>query len=107
MAAVLNTEPEQQEIVLCKDCCHASRGLTFSARVSSWILDPDAKFLKCRKSLVEEVEYDYVSGKNKVERSWDYCSTQRKFGHDNMCGPQGINWLPRKKEDLFKLMKRI
>lgn len=91
--------------VTCKDCVHSTRGLTLNERISSWFFDPPGKFLKCRRTIEETVERDYVNGKDEVEQKIRYCSTARKY--EDECGPQGVYWVPKHKKDLFKLMTRI
>ena len=95
--------------VTCKDCVHSIRGLTLNERIGSWFFDPPGKFLKCRRTIEETVERDYVTGRNAVEQKISYCSTERKFVYESNgeCGPQGIHWVPKHKKDLFKLMTRI
>jgi hypothetical protein len=93
--------------VTCKSCIHAIRGIRLTERISSWFFDPPGKFVKCSRTVEDNIEYDPVTGMMVVEKKLEYCSTQRKFAHDNMCGPDGIHWIPKHKKDLFKLMKSI
>jgi hypothetical protein len=93
--------------VTCKDCKHSTRGLALNERIGSWASDPSGKFLKCQHSLKKEVMYNPVNGHTVIKQELDYCSTQRKFDHDDLCGTNGRYWVPKHKKDLFKLMTRI
>ena len=105
--AVIIEGTQSKEQVICADCVHAVRGLTIQERIASWIFDPTAKFVKCAHSAKVTTEYDPVTGKTTTDTKLSYCSTERKFVSNGECGPDGVFWTPRKKEDLFKLMKRI
>ena len=98
---------QSQDPVVCKDCIHATRGITFGDKVGSWIFDPTAEFLKCKRSVHAKTEYNPVNGKTTTKVDTAYCSTERKFTSNGECGPDGTHWSPRKKQDLFKLIKRI
>ena len=93
--------------VTCKSCMHAIRGVNLNERISSWIFDSVGKYIKCNRTLNDNIEYDPVTGMMVVEKKIEYCSTQRKFESDDHCGPNGMFWIPKKEKDLFKLMIRI
>jgi hypothetical protein len=93
--------------VTCKDCKHSTRGIDLRERIASWVFDTPGKFVKCNRTVEDNIEYDPVTGMMVVEKKLEYCSTQRKFDGDGYCGPIGVHWIPKHKKDLFKLMTRI
>ena len=105
--AVMIEGVQSTDPVVCKDCIHATRGIGFGNWLGSWIFDPGAQFLKCKRSVHAKTEYNPVNGKTTTVVDTAYCSTERKFTSNGECGPNGIHWVPKHKKDLFKLMKRI
>jgi len=62
---------------------------------------------KCTRHLVDEIrEWNPVTGTVDItEVHYENCSTNRRdYGP---CGPEGKNWEPKNKKDLFKYIKRI
>jgi hypothetical protein len=89
---------DQQDIFLCKDCKHCKA--TFWARINK---DPDGHFCE----LLSQDRIDLVTGK--IIRSTPVtCKEARveRYSAANKiaCGPDGKNWKPKNKNDLFRLI---
>lgn len=86
-------EYKEQPLLTCKDCIH---------RQLHWFYGLD---YKCNHA-VDRATIDLVTGKKKYSTKFD-CGYQRRENLViDVCGPEGKYWSPKKKKDLFKLLKR-
>ena len=87
------------EEYLCKDCKHSFmtiHDLLFGTRQYS---------MKCRLNYKEEeVKIDFVVGPEQVPGKYQSCQITRF--HSGPCGQEGRMWAPKKKTDLFKLIRK-
>lgn len=83
---------KEQLLLTCKDCIH---------RQIHWVyLD-----YQCNRAY-DRAKIDLVTGKKVYSARFD-CDYQRRENLViDVCGPEGKYWSPKKKKDLFKLLKR-
>ena len=112
---------EKPEILLCKDCVHSRLPLhyrifnaLFLWNDSSLATQIETGEMRCSKVLYTETSNrdNFVTGPNVTVLKNIYCRHERQesltvnsYGMAQ-CGKQGKLWSPKKKEDLFKLLKR-
>lgn len=82
----------KEQPLLCKDCIH---------RTFNWVyLD-----YQCNRAAHRE-KTNLVTGKKITSALFD-CSYQRRDNQvRDVCGSEGKYWTPKKKKDLFKILKR-
>jgi hypothetical protein len=90
------------DTVLCKDCKHSFTPW------HAW-LQPSKYALHCRKTLVAtHTNIDPVIGEVEVKSHYQTCQTNRlRSFKDETCGPDGRNWEPKRRQDLFKYIKHV
>ena len=116
---VYSNSKEEPEILLCKDCVHSRLPLHYRI-FNSLLFDSElvARIetgeMRCRKVLYTRTinKDNFVTGPDVTVFKNIYCNDERlenlsvnSFGKAQ-CGKQGKLWSPKKKEDLFKLLKR-
>lgn len=88
---------------LCKDCKHCF--INLSHIIGSFPGKPHPILYECRKSLTESyTEANLVIGKRRVPKEYESCMTERILGEK--CGPEGRQWAPKHKKDLFKMLTK-
>lgn len=118
---VYNDLKEGPEVLLCKNCVHSHLPLhyrifktLFLWGDSSTAARMEAGEMRCRKVLYTETSDrdNVVTGPTVTVVKNIYCNDERKesltvnsYGKAQ-CGKQGKLWSPKKKEDIFKLLKR-
>ena len=69
----------------CKTCKHSSRPGLLGVFDFYW------EYAKCRRG--EHFTTDPVSGRKFYKVV--YCGIERKYDHEDYCGPQGVFWEPK------------
>jgi hypothetical protein len=118
---VYSNSKEEPEVLLCKDCVHSRLPLhyrifntLFLWANSSFAAQFETGEMRCRKVLYTETSDrdNFVTGPNVTVLKNIYCRHERQesltvnsYGNAQ-CGKKGKLWSPKKKEDIFKLLKR-
>lgn len=86
------------EVLACKDCIHANRDV-----ISKVFFYYGKAAFECKLAARERKYTNFVNGKTKIKKKKQLCENERENGK---CGPNGKNWQPKKKEHIFKLLRR-
>ena len=91
------------DLVTCNTCVHC--------KIDTWPkFMANRRHFKCKLEWEGEVTTNIVTGKVSDTRKYVACYPRRTNGYnalDGKCGPDGNQWSPINKNDLFKLIKRI
>jgi hypothetical protein len=114
---------KEPEVLLCKDCVYSRLPLHYHIfktlclwgdSMSSVAARMEASEMRCRKVLYTETSDrdNVVTGPTVTVFKNIYCNDERQerlvinsYGMAQ-CGKKGKLWSPKKKEDIFKLLKR-
>ena len=90
---------------LCKDCKHSY--INPLAKIGSYVFDfrkPGPNWYSCLRSPdPARVEFNSVTGQHSIKKIVPFCELERKHGY---CGPEGRQWAPKHKKDLFKMLTK-
>lgn len=85
---------QTSDVLLCKDCKHS--------RYRPWY----AISYRCHRAPVPaETKVDPVTGPSTTPSHYESCFAQR-LDYTDGCGKAGRFWEPKRKKDLFKLIKK-
>jgi hypothetical protein len=89
---------DESSKLLCKNCRHSFVPLHFKIL---GLGRPDKYHYHCRKSVIPaKIDFDPVIGPEKKSKEYKMCLHLRSF-NGNFCGPEGTEWEPKHKKDLF------
>lgn len=100
------TVPVDAEVFTCKTCVHFRN----TKKWSQWDEENKGQWYRCEKLTEYSKTVDVVTGEIETNIKEVLChDARRKAGHwsdEGKCGPDGKLWVPKEKNDLFKLLAR-
>lgn len=92
---------ENEDVFACVDCRHSK------ISILDWLFDlgrPDKHLYKCSKLKYSLGYNDSVIGNRDIKSEFYTCGVARE--QEKLCGRKGKYWTPKRKKDLFRLLKK-